>query len=206
MGLPCHTVQDNTADILRRWFLDYACAILRTFLLPRWLGGIAPNFAATGSLSKPVNERNAHHRTPLGQRLYHHVIQCGGWFHLTVIATILYGATIRAVHMIRESQGENESALAYRDLWLALITTVVWPPLRWFLYVLDLATPMLYMLSPPDIPDRDDMLASKDNEQARYPRQIFKETKWSWFQLRLPTLYHLALLYTICALVASQWI
>ncbi|KAH7309847.1 nucleotide-diphospho-sugar transferase [Stachybotrys elegans] len=183
----------------------YVVNILRNFVLPASLGGIVPNFTATGSVSVPVNERNHYKRTPLIRRLSHFLFRSGGMFLVIAIAAIVLSVTVRGLGFIRGWQLEN-SVVAGQDVWVIFLTTLGWPPLGWLLIILDLCMPILYMISPPTVPDRDDMMGRRDENQVRYPRPEFRHTKWSWNQLRLPALYHLIPLYLMAMMAMSRFL
>lgn len=180
--------------------------------MPKSLGGRTAAFVPTGSLTNSLHERNSRRRAPLHRRIQHLIVHNGVWFHCLVAIGLPLLASYRAFRVIQShrSFGTYEATFALdgkpATVWMDLLRTVAWPIPTWVLTHLSMMIPVWYTISPPTVPDRDDLLSEADIDGARYPKQEFRDTRYSfWTELRSSQLYHVALLYALFVLVASWW-
>lgn len=71
-----------------------ALCLIRSFMLPKWLGGQVQAFSPTGSLASAVNERDPLRKKKMARRLWAILISYMGIFHLgfvylTPVAVVL---------------------------------------------------------------------------------------------------------------------
>lgn len=64
----------------------HSMSVIRTFLLPKWLGGKGAVFTSSGSQKADLNERNRDLRAPVWQRLKVTIWDCQCYMHLVFIA------------------------------------------------------------------------------------------------------------------------
>lgn len=145
----------------------HVMAVLRTFFLPRWLGGHSPGFIPTGTLQSKIYERDITKRAPLLLRLYHICIECGAWFHTLVGAGICFGLVYRFIQM-RASKG--------------FLTTLAWPSLTWLCVLEAMAKPLTYAVAPPDVLERHLLLEAKDGVRMKFTKLNNREMGWGWWK------------------------
>jgi hypothetical protein len=187
--------------------LDYAIASLRSFILPKCLGGTAPGFTSTGSIAASVNERSASNRTPLFSRLRHIIVDCGVWFHVAVVlalsCTVIYRISCIFAAYPSDMQGHRD----WHGLGITLIRDVLWPYPGWFVSFLACLTPIKYALMPPNVPAREDLMGDRDEKGARYPTASAKEATFTWINIEFAQLYSVTVIpYSVFLLIASWWI
>lgn len=118
-----------------------ATAIVRTFL-PKWLGGKAAGFTASGSIIAGLNERDAETRAGLFRRMRVMLIECKLWVHCVLFAvslsSIVYSinVTLTAWHWHYFSRN---------DALVKLLVTVGWPPLFHVMQLSAYCIPILYV-------------------------------------------------------------
>lgn len=84
-----------------------------------------------------------------------------------------------------------------------LVTRIGWPPLLWLQNTISAMSPILYMLSPPTAPDREDLLDRDPRTGVAYPRlEARLEKKNAWLGWR-HAVVGLAFLYAISLFVIS---
>lgn len=169
-------------------------------------------FVPTGSLTNSIHERNARRRAPLLTRIHHIIVHNGVWFHCFVALGFPIIASYRAFRVVQSHKlfGTYEAAFTLdgepATMWMDLLRTVAWPTPSWVLTHLSMMIPLWYTISPPTVPDRDDLLTEPDIDGARYPKQEFRDTQYNfWTELRSSQLYHATLLYAFFVFVASWW-
>ena len=173
--------------------IDYAFAIVRSFILPTGLGGKASGFTPTGSLDNSLNERRAGFRAPLHHRLKVILIDCGAIFHLAVVVLTMLGVVSSIRHAFKAS-----------NVGLALLVTVAWPPPHWLNAVIACLAPIQYAVFPPDVPDRHEVLDKRSG--VAYPKTEAKDATWTLKEARYPQLYSLVVAYTAIIFVGTWWL
>lgn len=187
--------------------LDYVIAYLRSFVLPKSLGGTAPGFTPSGSISASVHERSATRRAPLIARLRHFVFGCGIWFHVAVIIAFTFSVTYRIHRILATHPADEEGYRDWHSLGVELIRDVLWPHPAWFVSSLACYTPIKYAIMPPDVPVREELMGERDEKGARYPLPSSKEGKFSRVNVDFGQLYpSFVVPYAAFLFVASWWI
>lgn len=176
-------------------------------MLPRGLGGTAPGFTPSGSIYASVHERSTAHRAPLTARLRHIFIDCGVWFHMTVMLALSCAAAYRIGCILAAHPSDLQGQLDWHELSVALIRGVLWPYPGWFVSLLACLTPIKYALMPPDVLDREDCLGDRDEKGARYPTACAKKERFTWINIEFAQLYLLTVIpYSAFLFFASWWI
>ncbi|KAH8893004.1 glycosyltransferase family 2 protein [Thozetella sp. PMI_491] len=195
--LPCG---HNTGRRLGRsqlWMAPYiSLCMVRSFFLPKWLGGQAQAFKPTGSLRSSLNERDSKDRRNLAWRLWVILLDNLAIFHLvfvyfTIIAVVLsaYRCTIQQTSV--------------EDAGICLLTYTFWPPLTILFVCSSMWTPVSYAIDPPTVPDREDLLERDKETIVAHPTAISKQTAFSSRQACLELEYGLTTLYTALVFVVS---
>ncbi|PMB65940.1 Cellulose synthase catalytic subunit (UDP-forming) [Beauveria bassiana] len=179
------------------WMSPYiALCIVRSFMLPSWLGGQAQAFKPTGSLGSALNERDARHRKGMGRRLAGICFNYMAIFHLLFVYMTLVGATMTTFLCFTEFS-------AFKDIARALITHAFWPPLTFIFLCSSMWTPIGYAIDPPTVPDREDLLIRDPKTDVAHPNRKSKKIAFgqqaAFFELE----YTATSLYTIAVFVAS---
>ena len=188
---------------------DQAVTIIRSFLLPRWLGGRVTGFASSGSMNSDVAERNRRLRAPLMRRLF--VI---GW-NGGVLGHFLYMVVVMAAVASSVSQAFNtsmpNSTSQEEDVrWIFILTHAGWPPILW-IYMTCLsacAVPILNIFRPPSVPEREKLLVRSQDTGVAYPKQdadAERSPQWSTMDCIQELMYTLVTIYTTGIFVAS-WV
>ncbi|TQS31669.1 hypothetical protein Golomagni_08040, partial [Golovinomyces magnicellulatus] len=93
------------------WMSPYiALCIVRSFLLPKWLGGQTQAFKPTGSLGSALNERDARTRKGMFRRVFAIIFNYMGWFHFSFVYLTLVGAVITSYRCFFTVSGFSDIA------------------------------------------------------------------------------------------------
>lgn len=185
--------QESSATL---WMAPYhAVTVIRSFILPRWLGGKALSFKPSGSIKDDLNERNALCRAPLMRRLKVIMIDCGGIVHLTFVLFLLAAVVVSSVRAF-ERHGK----------WVILeylLTHVAWPPMLWVPMIHSCLIPLRYAISPPSVPDREELLNRDPKTGVAHPKQEWKDQRWTKRNYFKEVIYCLATIYTVALFVGT---
>lgn len=179
------------------WMSPYiALCIVRSFLLPKWLGGQTQAFKPTGSLGSALNERDARNRKGMFRRVFAIIFNYMGWFHLLFVYLTLVGAVIATYRCFY-------SFSDFRGIAKCLITHAFWPPVTFIFLCSSLWTPIAYAIDPPTMPDREELLVRDSKTEVAHPTRKAKKIAFggqaAWFE----TEYTLTTLFTCAVFVAS---
>ncbi|KOS17146.1 Cellulose synthase catalytic subunit [Escovopsis weberi] len=179
------------------WMAPYiALCIIRSFMLPSWLGGQTQAFKPTGSLASALNERDPKMRKNMFRRLWAILINYMALFHLAFVYLTLVAVVVTSFRCFYV----QETA---RDILLCLVTHAFWPPLTFLFICSSLWTPVAYAIDPPSVPDREDLLVRDPDTKVAHPSPNSKKIAFggqaAWFESE----YTFTTLYTILIFVAS---
>ncbi|KAH9907036.1 glycosyltransferase family 2 protein [Xylariomycetidae sp. FL2044] len=143
-------------------------ALIRSFLLPLRLGGTAPGFTPTGSIAD-THERDPLRREPFARRARHMLVACGVWFHATVLLVYILALAYRvyAIAIVSLASSSSSSPQGREEVLLIateLLGRVGWLLPTWLLTAAGLAVPIKYLVWPPDVRDREEVLAPAEVE------------------------------------------
>jgi hypothetical protein len=182
--------------------LDFSTAIIRGILLPSWLGGTSPSFTPTGSLGDTLQERSCK-RASLSKRINHIVLHCGVWFHCLIVISLSTAVWLSARAVFRDYGVDDGWD---RELTIELLRYVLWPAPSWILAIFSCLVPIRYVLSPPEMPDRDQMLGMREKNGARYPVSALRDNRRTWYDFEYTQVYTLVAVGNIILLGATWWI
>ncbi|CAK7216515.1 hypothetical protein SCUCBS95973_002824 [Sporothrix curviconia] len=172
------------------WMSPYiSLCLVRSFLLPKWLGGQTQAFQPTGSLGSALNERNPKLRRNVFVRLWTILFNYNAIYHLAFVYLTLAGvsvSTYRCISVNRDS---------VHDILMCLVTHAFWPPMTFLFLCTSLWTPVSYAIFPPNVPDREQLLVRDPATQVAHPTEASKsiafggQAAWFEFEYTLSTLY-----------------
>lgn len=179
------------------WMSPYiALCIVRSFMLPRWLGGQTQAFKPTGSLSSALNERDPKLRRNIFVRLRVILINYMAFFHLAFVYVTLVAVVITTYRCFAQQN-------TFKGIVVCLITHAFWPPLTFLFICTSLWTPVSYAIDPPSVPDREDLLKRDPKTAVAHPTKKSKKIAFggqaAWFELE----YTVATAVTILVFVYS---
>ncbi|KAF4510975.1 hypothetical protein G6O67_002818 [Ophiocordyceps sinensis] len=179
------------------WMSPYiALCIIRSFVLPRWLGGQVQAFKPTGSLASALNERDPLRKKNMVRRLWAILIGYMGIFHLAFVYMTLVGVVMTSFRCFVVQK-------TTRELLLCLVTHAFWPPLTFLFICNSLWVPVAYAIDPPIMPDREQLLDRDAKTAVAHPTAKSKKIAFggqaAWFELELTT----STLYTTFIFVLS---
>jgi len=188
---------------------DYTVAYIKSFLLPRHMGGKPTAFTPTGTVADHVHERNVSRRQPLVRRLRYILLDCGAWFHTAISAALILSACliIRSRLIARNSDPLSAAAgqALVRGQWFQVLRTVAWPTSPWFPTTISCLMPLRYAIAPPTCPDREALMGKRDAGGARYPTpQARRGGSWAALDFQFVPLYTAFVAY-VAALFAWSW-
>ncbi|KAF4980494.1 hypothetical protein FZEAL_3505 [Fusarium zealandicum] len=181
------------------WMSPYiALCIIRSFILPTWLGGQTQAFKPTGSLGSALNERDPKLRKNMFRRLWGILVNYMALFHLSFVYLTL-------VAVVLTSFRSFNTAFTTRDVIVGLLTHAFWPPLTFIFICSSLWTPISYAIDPPAMPEREELLNRDPKTQVAHPTKQSKKIAFggqaAWFELE----YTVTTLYT-CLIFAASFI
>ena len=146
------------------WMAPYiALTIIRSFALPKWLGGQTQAFKPSGSLKSDLNERDPQLRAPMYRRLFVIVFNNLAYFHVLYVYFCLAAVSLSTYRCI---QGNN----GYKAQGVCLLTHAFWPPMTWVLVVTAFWIPITYACDPPTMSsDRETYLIRDPKTGVAHP-------------------------------------
>ncbi|KAK5280700.1 hypothetical protein LTR14_012228, partial [Exophiala xenobiotica] len=153
----------------------HSMSIIRTFLLPSWLGGKVAVFTSFGSQKADLNERNKALRAPVWLRLKVTIWDCQCYLNLTYISFALAAVGVSIYWNVTDV--ENNTV---KKTLIALLTHAFWPPIIWMTCIMSCWVPINYALFPPSEPDRTELLVRDPMTGVAYPSEASKKTKITW--------------------------
>ncbi|KAF7557062.1 hypothetical protein G7046_g6120 [Stylonectria norvegica] len=171
------------------WMSPYiALCIVRSFILPTWLGGQTQAFKPTGSLGSALNERDKANRKNMFHRLWAILINYMGLFHLAFVYMTLVAVVLTSY---RSFYRETST----RKIIISMLTHAFWPPLTFIFICSSLWTPIAYAIDPPFMPDREELLNRDPDTKVAHPTPGSKkiafggQAAWFEFEYTFTTLY-----------------
>jgi len=144
------------------WMAPYiALTIVRSFLLPKWLGGRAQAFKPSGSLKSNLNERDPAIRAPVFRRLRIILFNYLAWFHISYVYFCIAAVILSSYRCILDTKLEGRL--------VCLLTHAGWPPMTWIIVISAFWIPINYACDPPNMPDRETLLARDPKTQVAHP-------------------------------------
>ncbi|KAL9942622.1 hypothetical protein ACHAO5_007773 [Verticillium nonalfalfae] len=179
------------------WMAPYiALCIVRSFILPTWLGGQTQAFKPTGSLGSALNERDAHSRKNMMRRLWAILVNYMGLFHLGFVYLTLVGVVLTSYRCFYLDT-------TVTDVLRCLVTHAFWPPLTFLFICSSLWTPVAYAIDPPTMPEREALLDRDPKTGVAHPTRQSKKIAFggqaAWFELE----YTFTTAYTALIFAAS---
>ncbi|KAF4914217.1 Cellulose synthase 1 [Colletotrichum viniferum] len=179
------------------WMSPYiALCIIRSFILPTWLGGQTQAFKPTGSLGSALNERDPKTRKNMFRRLWGVLINYMAIFHLSFVYLTLVGVVLTSYKSFYLNSD-------LRDLLISLITHAFWPPLTFIFLCSSLWTPIAYAIDPPNMPDREALLDRDPKTFVAHPSPGSKKIAFggqaAWFETELTITTAYTILIFVCS-------
>lgn len=179
------------------WMSPYiALCLIRSFMLPKWLGGVTQAFTPTGSIASALNERDAKNRKNMVRRVFGVVFSYMAWFHMVYVYVTLVGvamSTYRCFFMYSDT----------KTLLQGLVTRAFWPPLTFLFICSAMWTPIAYAIDPPSMPDREQLLERDPKTGVAHPTKEAKKIAFgiqsAWYELEYTT----TTVYTVLIFVMS---
>ncbi|KAJ9141746.1 Glycosyl transferase, family 2 [Pleurostoma richardsiae] len=171
------------------WMSPYiALCLIRSFILPRWLGGQAQAFKPTGSLGSALNERDPKTRKNMFRRLWGVLFNFMAVFHLAFVYVTLVGVVLSSYRCFYQDT-------TAKGVLRCLVTHAFWPPLTFIFICSSMWTPISYAIDPPDMPDREELLVRDPKTGVAHPNAASKriafggQAAWFEFEYTATTLY-----------------
>lgn len=155
------------------WMVPYhAMTIIRSFILPTWLGGKSMAFSSSGSIKSDLDERNPKTRAPLFRRLKVMLWDCDLYMHLLYVMFVIAAVTYSTVRGVLDSENIHK-------LFIYLLTHAFWPPMLWLICVTACCEPLRYAIWPPTMPDREELLDRDPDTQIARPKPYWTKQRYS---------------------------
>ncbi|EHY56623.1 hypothetical protein HRR83_002294 [Exophiala dermatitidis] len=178
------------------WMSPYiALTIIRSFLLPKWLGGQTQAFKATGSLKSSLNERDPKHRAPMYRRVWTILVNYLAGFHVAYVYFVLVAATLSTYRCFLEH--------GLRAKLVALLTHAFWPPLTWIIVCSSFWIPFTYAVDPPSMPDREELLIRDQKTGVAHPTPQSKKIAYRSQSFLFEVEYTVTTVFTALIFVAA---
>ncbi|KAH7377510.1 nucleotide-diphospho-sugar transferase [Cadophora sp. MPI-SDFR-AT-0126] len=194
-----HTGQRDSRYQL--WMSPYiSLSIIRSFILPKWLGGSVVAFKPTGSLGNALNERDPKNKKNMLRRLWAILFNYMAIFHFVFVYFTLV-AVVLTSYRVFFPEGQS-----VRNIFIGLITHAFWPPLTFLFLCSSLWTPVSYAIDPPMVPERDELLVRDQKTGVAHPTTESKKVAFggqaAWFEF----LYTGSTIYTALVFAYSFWL
>lgn len=197
LSIPAGYHTGQRSNRYQLWMSPYiALCLVRSFLLPKWLGGQVMAFKPTGSLASALNERDPAAKKNMFRRVWTIMINYMGLFHLVFVYFTLVAVVLTSWRCFVNYEQT-------RDLLVCLLTHAFWPPLTFTLICSSLWIPVAYAIDPPQMPEREQLLVRDPKTMVAHPTLKSKKIAFgqqaAWFELELT----ITTLYTCLIFVAS---
>jgi hypothetical protein len=154
------------------WMSPYiSITIIRSFFLPKWLGGQLQTFQPSGSIKSELNERDPTIRARLLQRMRVILLDYMGIYHIIYVYFCLSAISLTTSRCVAENSNSHDRALC-------LLTHAFWPPLSWLIVVSAFWTPVTYAIDPPKMPAREELMDVDPKTLVKRPKEVHKKTSW----------------------------
>jgi hypothetical protein len=190
---------------------DYFLAFLRSFVLPTALGGEKAGFKSSGSVSSDLNERSRQTRAPLLRRLRVTLFSHLAIIHLLFILACLTGLALNLARTFLPPTNSIPNLWSTAPITTSgerlefFITRLGWPPLFWLQFVASAATPIVYAIWPPAMPEeREELLERDEKTGVAYPKLESKgarRNRWGWWRYARGAL---AMAWTVAVFVGNE--
>ncbi|OCK94671.1 glycosyltransferase family 2 protein [Cenococcum geophilum 1.58] len=180
------------------WMSPYiALTIIRSFVLPIWLGGQKQAFKPSGSLKSELSERDPAVRAPLLRRLRVIVINYLAGYHILYVYFCLAAVTLTTSRCAAEQYTINDQLLCG-------LTHAFWPPIAWIIVVSAFWIPISYAINPPSMPDREALLNRDPKTGVAHPTEQSKKIAFLGPQMAIWEIeYGLSTLFTAAVFGAA---
>lgn len=177
----------------------HSIAVIRAFILPKFLGGKVAAFSSSGSISSELNERDPTLRAPLLRRLRvilwdYKVIMHAVYILFCTVAVVL--STVRAF-------AEGNHSHSASGILMYLLTHAAWPPILWLVCLVSCWVPIGYAIKPPTTPDREELLERHPVTGVKYPSAKAKVTDWDRSNVLHELLYGCLTVYTTAMFIGT---
>jgi len=179
---------------------DHAVSVIRSFVLPSWLGGKMAVFTSSGSQSSELHERTPHLRAPMHRRLKFIIWDCSAWLHVAFILFVLVAVGLSTYWVFTDYYPTRKLRL------IGLLTHAGWPPVIWLTCMVSCWVPISYAVTPPDMPDREALMDRDPKTGVAYPTKWAKATKTSWITWSHEVQYSIVSVSITGVFIASFWI
>lgn len=179
------------------WMAPYhAITIVRSFILPTWLGGKSMAFSSSGSQKDDLCERDPKNRAPLWKRLKVFLWDCDVYLHLLYILFVVAAVTLSTTNGIL-------GATTLNDTLVYLLTHAFWPPCLWLIAITACASPLRYCIFPPTMPDREELLDRDSKTGIARPKEHWKKQRYAkttfWHEMQYSTVTAYTILLFACS-------
>jgi hypothetical protein len=197
MFLPAgYSVGQNGARA-QLWMSPYiALTLIRSFILPTWLGGQVQTFQPSGSLRSDLNERDSILRAGLWTRIRVIVFNYMGWYHILYVYFCLTAATLTTSRCVFDQYGLQPRLRC-------LLTHAFWPPVSWLLVVSAFWVPITYAIDPPTVPHREELLDRDPKTKVARPKDECKQIQFGKRRTLFEFEYTVTTLFTIFIFISA---
>merc|ERR1712000_11804 len=180
------------------WMTPYhSLTVIRSVLLPSWLGIKPMAFKPTGSIKGELGERDAQNRAPLWRRCVVIIWTCVCYIHLAYVLFVLVAVALSTSRAFTSGLQDTTAKLMY------LLTHAFWPPMLWIICLTAFATPLFYMVFPPTVPDREDLLDRDPKTGVARPKPYWKKRRWGKWTFWHETQWTVCTLYSAVLFVGT---
>ncbi|KAM0708792.1 hypothetical protein Q7P35_005445 [Cladosporium inversicolor] len=194
---------------MEQWLSPYYfIAFMRSFVLPKALGGETKGFKASGSIPSDLQERSVGSRAPLLRRLRVILFSQYAWIHAIFVLACLIGFALNLARAFSPADIPNlwdtATLTTMHDRLVFFVTRLGWPPLFWMQFIASALTPILYAIWPPTQPDREELLDRDEKTGVAYPKIEARNSRrtpagaWRYGRATI------AMLYTFALFVANE--
>lgn len=197
MFLPSGYATGQRGSRSQIWMAPYiSLSIIRSFVLPTWLGGQKQAFKPTGSLKSELNERNPATRAGVWQRFIVITTSYMAGYHLFYCYLVLAAVTLTTMRCIFDKPTVQEKLVC-------MLTHAFWPPIAWIMTLSAFWTPISYALNPPSVPDREALLDRDPKTDIAHPTKKSKKTAFATQTAIFEFEYFISTTFTTLLFIAS---
>jgi hypothetical protein len=179
------------------WMSPYiALTLIRSFVLPTWLGGQVQTFQPSGSLRSDLNERDRILRAGLWTRIRVIIFNYMAWYHIVYVYFCLAAATLTTSRCVFEQYGIQARLRC-------LLTHAFWPPVSWLLVVSAFWVPITYAIDPPTVPAREELLVRHPKTKVAHPKEECKDVQFGSRRNMFEFEYTVTTIFTVFIFVSA---
>ena len=128
------------------------------------------------------------------------------WWNCGVLIHVFYLCFTVGAVASTIARAFTKTSNRYQDRLFYILTHTAWPPMIWLIALAACTIPIKYSMTPPAMPDRDELLLREKDTEIAHPRKEMTRPRWRKSNLWGEAFYALVTAYTTILFFGSWFI